>query len=825
MTTGWRRRILWLIAGGALALLTGRWLAGQYTEWAFFRALGFSEIWRSRMVHGATLTGSAFALAGLFTFANLYAVRQSIVSLVLPRRLLNLEIPEEVPTGRLTAIAALVSLGVALVFAFLPHDWASAALAWDRVAFREFEPYLERDLGYYVAWIPWERALLQRATFAFIVVSVLVLALYSVTPSVRWSEGGLSLSTWVRRHLSVLAGLCVLLVGWDWRLDRYRRLAQGSGIAGDAGWDTAFAAYDHRIALPYLTVASLVTIPLAAVLMWAGWHGYRRLAFSLLSALILFGPIASTLLPLLARESVMTPEARSRERPYLRTSALFTRRAYGVEEVAIDDSVPRAALALEDLPAQVSLWDPAAMVQAVAAERRATPRMRAFWRGSRPGLEALTLEEPLPTDRTATLWRVQRFAATGANERGTPAPVVGVVPERIAGVVVYAGASGYALVADSSGRLAAPSFRTALQRVALAWGQQDPRLLVRALPTPRPELVTHRDVRARVERIAPFFTAGGTVTPVVRGDSLHWVVELFVTSADYPLSEALRFAGRSVHYARHAATAIVQAQTGRVIVVAVERPDAVTRSWMRRFPSLFTPVDGAPTWFRAVRPPALDLTLLQGLALSRVGFANDTLGRRSLARADGADSELSTGPETFVQLDTSGALGWGVAMDIPWSGRTLGLLVSRGGEQRRTEYYSAPGPRWTTVLEELQRAADVAGFGRGVPNARRGRVQAIPTRAGPAYVQSFYEWPPDAAPRLVGVAVLIGGEARAGRTIGEALGLRGAGDRRAVPDEVFRARVNALYDEMQAALRGGDWRAYGDAWAALGALVGRLPPR
>ena len=729
------------------------------------------------------------------------------------------------PTGRLTAIAVFVSLGVALVFAFLPHDWARAALAWDRVAFREFEPYLERDLGYYVAWIPFERALLQRATLAFIVVSLLVLALYAVTPSVRWSDAGLYVSTWVRRHLSVLAGLCVLLVGWDWRLERYRRLAEGSGIAGDAGWDTAFAAYDHRIALPYLTVASVVTIPLAVVLVWAGWNGYRRLAFSLLSALILFGPIATTMLPLLARESAMTPEARSRERPYLRTSALFTRRAYGVDEVAVDDLVPRAELDPEDLPAQVSVWDPAAMVQAVAAERSGTPTLSAFWRGSRSGLEALTLEQPALTDRSASLWRVQRFTATGANDRGTPSPVAGVVPASIAGVVVYAGASGYALVADSSGRLAAPSFRTAWQRVALSWGQQDPRLLFRAPPTPRPELVTRRDVRARVERIAPFLTAGGTVTPVVRGDSLHWVVELFVTSADYPLSEELRFAGRSVHYARHAATAIVQAQTGRVFVIGAERPDAVARSWMRRFPALFTPIDGAPTWFRAGRPPALDLTLLQGVALSRVGFVNDTLGRRSLAREYGADAELSTGPETLVQLDSSGALGWGVAMDIPWSGRTLGLLVSRGGAHRRTEYHDAPGPRWTTVLEELQQAADVAGFGRGVPNARRGRAQAIPTRAGPAYVQSFYEWPPDAAPRLLGVAVLIGGEARAGRTIGEALGLRGARDRRAVPDEVFRARVNALYDEMQAALRAGDWRAYGDAWAALGALLGRIPPR
>ena len=41
------------------------------------------------------------------------------------------------------------------------------------------------------------------------------------------------------------------------------------------------------------------------------------------------------------------------------------------------------------------------------------------------------------------------------------------------------------------------------------------------------------------------------------------------------------------------------------------------------------------------------------------------------------------------------------------------------------------------------------------------------------------------------------------------------------PETKFRARVTALYETMHAALRAGDWRAYGDAWAALGQLLGR----
>lgn len=210
-----QRRLAWLLAGGALALLAGRWLAGVYADWAFFRALDLTEVWRSRVLHTGGLAATAFVLVSLFALANLLAVRQSIISLVLPRRLLNLEIPEAVPTARLTILAILLALAIGVGFALIPHDWSAAALAWDRVAFREFEPFLERDLGFYVTWLPWERALQARTTMAFLVVGALVLAIYAATPSVRWSEAGFHLSTWVRRHLSLLGGLGVLLVGWE----------------------------------------------------------------------------------------------------------------------------------------------------------------------------------------------------------------------------------------------------------------------------------------------------------------------------------------------------------------------------------------------------------------------------------------------------------------------------------------------------------------------------------------------------------------------------------------------------------------------------------
>lgn len=815
-----RRGVLWLLAGGALALVAGRWVAGVYSEWAFFHALGADAVWRSRAGTSLALAGGAFVVASAFAFAHLFAVRQSIVSLVLPQRLLDLEFAEAVPTTRLTIIAAGLAVLIGAVFAALPHDWTQAALAWDGVRFGESEPYLDRDLGFYVTWIPWERALLRRATALFVVVTALVLALYASTPSVRWNESGLYVSTWVRRHLAVLGGLAVLLVGWAWRISRYERLVEGTGIWGDSAWHRAFAAYDHRIALPYLAAASFLTVPLAAVLVWAMWRDLRRIAFGLLTALVLAGPVASAVLPLLARDELTTPAARRREQPYLNTSALYTRRAYGVEQIAVSDTTADVArLTPEQLATFVASWEPKAIARSVQFDRRTQAPVVSAWRGTAVGLEGVALRAG-PPDAPLAPWIAERFVASRSSADGELRPALGTLATPLRGVLSQPVAPRYLLVADSTGRIAAPSFERTVERALLAWDLQDPRLVFRDPPRPRPVLVTTLDVHARVSRLAPFLAPGPTITPVVREDSLYWVTELFVASVDYPLSAAITPFGGEVHYARHAATAVVQAQTGHVWLVPVDAPDAVMRAWMRRYPRLFTPLAGMPEWFRRERPPAVDVMVVQGSGVAQAGFAGDTLGTPNLVRASAADIELDSAPPALYQLAPDGALGFGIALDIATAGRTRGALVARGGSQRRTEFLVATSVRWSTVLEELQRAADVAGFGRGAPHSRRGQVQVIPTTLGVAYVQGFYEWPSDGAPRLLGVSVAIGGRAQGGRTIAEAVGVRpSAGG--ALPDAVFRARVTALYEAMQAALRVGDWRAYGDAWAALGELLGR----
>jgi uncharacterized membrane protein (UPF0182 family) len=805
-----RRGLFGFLAAGALALLAGRALAGLYADWALHDAHGFGELWRLKATTVAALRGGALMVAGLYAFAHFYAVRQSIVSLVLPSRLGGLDIPEEIPASRLTAVALLLAVLVAVGFALLPVDWAQAALAWDTVRFGEVDPYLQRDLGFYVTWLPWERTLQARAMALTLALGVLVTALYALTPSLRWTSTGLYVSTWVRRHLAVLGGSLVALIGWGWNIDRFERLSPGSGVWLDASTEAVFSAFDHRIALPYRALAAFATLPIAAVLVYAGWRGYLRTALTMLGTMVLLGPVASAVLPLVAKEPLATPQGRASQRPYANAARLYTRRAFGVDDIARSGV---AAIAPARLGRSVSAWDPAALAAIADGGRRRDSTVGVAWRAGASGLEAIAVQRPTGDGP----WGSLRVAANGADDAGHPFYAPSLGDGRFAEVRVHPGAGDAVLVADRRGDIAAPAFETTTQRIALAWAEQDPRLLLRDVPAPRPRLLLERDVDARLRRLLPFVVLGPTLTPHVRGDSLYWFLDAFTVATRYPLSDAVTLGGRPYRYIQHAATVVVQAQTGQVVVIPTERPDPLLRAWMGLAPSTFTPLAAAPEWIRRERPPSVDWMLVQGGGLALVGFPDDSVGARRLTRPDDADADLAVGGPTFFALDSSGTLGAALPVDLPWAGRTLGILVARGGAERRTEYLVDESPRWTTILESLQGAADRAGFGRSLPNARRGRVQAIPTTEGAVWVQSYYDWPRDGEPRLAGVVVSRDGNTVAGRTLSEALGERRRDTQ--LTADAFRARVTRLYDAMQAALAAGDWRAYGEAWAALGALL------
>ncbi len=804
------------LAGVALLILAGRFAAGIYAEWTWYAAMGALPMYRSKLAHESALLSGTLIAGFILAFANLYAVRSSIVSLVLPRKLGNLDFGEAVPGRRLTALVFVASTVLAVLLSLQQDDWTILALARFGLPFHETDPFNDRDFGNYVYRLPFERSLFTWAVGALITTAFVVVFLYAITPSLKWERGKLYISAYVRRHFAALGALAMALLAWHYRIDSLEILSNGSGRLG------AFNAFDAKIALPLLTGLSIGALVAAPLVLWSGWHGYRRVTLGIVVVTLIAGPGARTVLPTLAAWYGPDSEV-ARERSYMRTETLFTRRAFGLETILGPDSAPGTTVSRDAMARGVSSWDPAALIRTSSLDRRGLPVAALAWLPTSRGLSAAMAQRA--SSGGVTEWTFTATDATSADERGRalPRPMEfaassdGGIPP----VLVEDDAQGWAVVADSGGRLPAPPFASFWERLAHAWHLQSPRLMGIDIPEPRARIEFHRDVRERISAIAPFFTIGPTLLTAARGDSLYWVADLFVTSDDYPLSEAVVFAGVPRHYVRKAATAIVQAQTGRVTIVADAHPDIITRSWMRRYPWLFVQHTELPADVEALLPPAVDWATVQGRALVRVGLAGDNTLPGSLATNDDADADLAgAGPTFFAPLGDRGPLAWSLGL-IDAGARTTGALVALGGATPRIEWHPMQPSYRLELRTALQHAADTAGFGHQRKFARRGHIQLIPTATGMAAVQSFYEWPPDAPPSLAGVVVLQKSGISTGASLSEALGVTRpiAADASAS----LRSRVAALYDAMSAAMRRGDWLAFGQAYSQLGRLL-RSPP-
>ncbi|HXL86534.1 MAG TPA: UPF0182 family protein, partial [Gemmatimonadaceae bacterium] len=150
--------------------------------------------------------------------------------------------------------------------------------------------------------------------------------------------------------------------------------------------------------------------------------------------------------------------------------------------------------------------------------------------------------------------------------------------------LVYPGARGLVVVSDAQLDVAGPRLGDGLSRLGYAWAYQSLDLLSDSVPR-RARLITVRDSRNRVRLLAPIFAQGSMIEPLFHADTLYWKVELYSASSNYPLTQHFVLAGEERSYFRHAATALVNARTGRVMIAADPTPDPISQAWTTAFPN------------------------------------------------------------------------------------------------------------------------------------------------------------------------------------------------------------------------------------------------
>ena len=151
-----------------------------------------------------------------------------------------------------------------------------------------------------------------------------------------------------------------------------------------------------------------------------------------------------------------------------------------------------------------------------------------------------------------------------------------------------------------------------LRRVLLAFDRGD----LTKVPfsddiTAQSRLLMRRNVRARVQALAPFLTFDHDPYIVVGADGrLSWIIDAYTSSDTYPYSAQASLEDQPINYMRNSVKAVVDAYDGTVTFYVFDSADPILAAWREIFPGLFKDASAMPAWLRAhVRYPELLLSL------------------------------------------------------------------------------------------------------------------------------------------------------------------------------------------------------------------------
>jgi uncharacterized membrane protein (UPF0182 family) len=840
-----RRWLLIALAIAAVVLLVGRAATALYVDHAWYTAMGAPALFWERVLDTAILQGGAWIVGSVFAFANLHAVRRTILAVAMPSRVANIELTAMVPGRRLFTATVVAAMLVSAVLATPVTNWADLALVRHGVPFGEIEGILDHDLGHYLYWLPLEETLYLWALVSLVSLTAMVLVLYALTRSLRLEGRRLAASNHVRRHLSVLGCLVLLLLAWSYRLDAFDLLRQGSGPDG------LFLNVDHRVTLRVDFLLSYGAGIAAFIILRTGWVGQMRAAFVTLSVVLAATVGLRHLLPAVVTRGDLLGDRNRRDRDYLAARALFSRRAFDVDAMRIvgTDSgtgspLPLPVQALRD---HASLWDRDVLGRGLGsvAGENATSASGAGglvdaapvgWTRVDGHIAALRVRRPLASSDEWSL-AVVDVTRPDVRDHVIELSVERAGSEAGAWPLIGPGVEGTRLLDQSRAPdIPAATLTTRPSRIAHAWALRDVALLEGDSATmASPVLVTHRDVRDRLRRLAPVFVQGDDVLPLRDGDRFYWVVQLYSASDRYPLSQRWQIAGGIYSYFKLAATALVDARTGRVQLVPVAKPDAIARTWMARLPALFTPAAALPSSLVAQLPMPTESAVAQIRTFARYGSRLDGPVLRHLP-----DSALVGGaPAPFIVGESAAATtAWSVPL-LDAGDQLEGVATAVGGADRATWWLATPSPRprWSALRNQLQATLDSAQA--AVPESARretrltaGRVEPLVTTRGVLLMQTVRTTGGDGRVVITRVGITDGERVGIGSTVAEALagigaltspGRPGARPGSASSDEPAAGTAARLYESMKQAMRRGDWNGFGVAFDSLGRVLQRPP--
>ncbi len=592
-------------------------------EYVWMGSVGFDSVYTTILYSKATLGIVGFLLFSILTFITLFWIRRSYIS-----HFNKEQLPPFLINGKLIYSAMIFGgIVVGLIGSLIVQGvgWEPALKFLNATSFDIADPHFGKDVSFYIFILPFIQFVLFTLLNLAIFFLLIQAAAYSVYNMFRMNRSA-------QIHLGVTIGSIGLLLAGIHFLGRYDTLLTNQVNIFQKSVVHGLSYTDQLINIPKAYVLAVVAI-IASIWLFISLMNGKVEAVIKPIGLYIGVVVLSLVASVLVQNFLVSPNEFSKEEPFLQHNLDFTRAAYDLDSIkeeenpgnmSLDEAmVERNKLTLDN----VRLNDSRPLLDIY----NQLQTFRTYYKFNDMDIDRYEIDgnyeqvfigaRELSTDDLpdqAQTWVNKNLRYTHGygiamshvnkvTKQGQPEYLMKNVPaEGVLDVTrpqIYYGEEPYPNVitntkvdefdypttdANETNRYEAETGipLTGYKKWLFAMSEGSVRMLVSDQLTKESQLLDTRNIKDRVQRIAPFFDYDTDPYIVVRDDgTLVWIIDAYLKAERYPYSEAHQ---GTENYLRNSVKATVDAYTGEVEFYVVDAEDPLLQTYQSMLPDLLT---------------------------------------------------------------------------------------------------------------------------------------------------------------------------------------------------------------------------------------------
>lgn len=661
-------------------------MVGFLTDWLWFKDLGYARVFWTQLLTELKIGIPVFVLALLLVRVYLKSLKKGYF-----REIESHEIADE---RRLN----LISWGLAFIFAIFSALTASRGLWLDFLKFVNAttfgldDPLFKLDVSFYVFKLKFLTELNSMVLLLILGLVVITLLYYGILLSVRtpdvWkrqtdadeaetepqdsAEAGadgntMSFEELLKRRgarrarpkrsfnvndgnfhklmdiasgkLTILGVIFYLMLGIDFFLKQFDLLHAHTGTVYGAGFT------DVNITLWVYRVIMLLSVAGAVLLIGQIKKSAFRKMLRVPIAMIVVGLLGNGI-GLVVQNLVVAPDEINKESKYLENNIEFTRHAYGLDNIKVENYPANYSLTGEDIKNNQATFSNIRIndYEPVQDYYNQTQSIRQYYdfndvdidRYTLNGKETQTYLAPreINEKKISTTWMNKHIKYThgygvavsqvdAVTASGQPDVLVKNIPPessvdeiKITRPEIYFGelTNDYIIVNTDEQEFDYPDGNenkyttyegtggiklNPFNRLMFSLRERSLKLLVSSNVNSNSKIIINRNIISRISTIMPFLSYETDPYMTTVDGKLYWILDAYTTSAYYPYSEPYSTEIGTTNYIRNSIKVVVDAYNGDVDFYIVDEEDPIAQTYKKIYPTLFKDFEKMPEGIRA----------------------------------------------------------------------------------------------------------------------------------------------------------------------------------------------------------------------------------